>query len=167
MYRGRQTRCWFLLYPREVETLANLCIHTLSQEHSLLAYTKCRSRRRLLLIIRPFDPLDPSECASKGDFVGTRVCCSDPLMCNILSVSVCILFKCVAIVLESFLKYSSYKLEDSNTCILNYYHTGKCIFRFAGIYAYCRFFIERVWLVFSFLSVLILYRKKSHMPKGL
>ena len=24
-------------------------------------------------------------------------------------------------------------------------HTGKCIRRFAGIYAYCRYFIERKW----------------------
>ena len=26
-----------------------------------------------------------------------------------------------------------------------YYHTGKCICRFAGIYAYCRYFIDRKW----------------------
>ena len=25
------------------------------------------------------------------------------------------------------------------------YHTGKCISRFAGIYAYCRYFIDRKW----------------------
>ena len=25
------------------------------------------------------------------------------------------------------------------------YHTGKCICRFAGIYAYCRYFIDRKW----------------------
>ena len=25
------------------------------------------------------------------------------------------------------------------------YHTGKCIRRFAGIYAYCRYFIDRKW----------------------
>ena len=24
-------------------------------------------------------------------------------------------------------------------------HTGKCIRRFAGIYAYCRYFIDRMW----------------------
>ena len=24
-------------------------------------------------------------------------------------------------------------------------HTGKCIRRFAGIYAYCRYFIDRKW----------------------
>ena len=25
------------------------------------------------------------------------------------------------------------------------HHTGKCICRFAGIYAYCRYFIDRKW----------------------
>ena len=25
------------------------------------------------------------------------------------------------------------------------YHTGKCIRRFGGIYAYCRYFIDRKW----------------------
>ena len=30
--------------------------------------------------------------------------------------------------------------------ILTYfYHTGKCIRRFGGIYAYCRYFIDRKW----------------------
>ena len=24
-------------------------------------------------------------------------------------------------------------------------HTGKCIRRFGGIYAYCRYFIDRMW----------------------
>ena len=28
---------------------------------------------------------------------------------------------------------------------LRYLHTGKCIRRFAGIYAYCRYFIDRKW----------------------
>ena len=32
---------------------------------------------------------------------------------------------------------------------------------FAGIYAYCCYYIERMWSVFSFLSVLILYRKHA------
>ena len=27
----------------------------------------------------------------------------------------------------------------------NIYHTGKCIRRFGGIYAYCRYFIDRKW----------------------
>ena len=45
-------------------------------------------------------------------------------------------------------------------------HTSKCIHHFAGIYAYCRHFIELMWYVFSSLSGLILYRKTScHMPK--
>ena len=26
-----------------------------------------------------------------------------------------------------------------------YVHTGKCIRRFGGIYAYCRYFIDRKW----------------------
>ena len=26
-----------------------------------------------------------------------------------------------------------------------HYHTGKCIRRFGGIYAYCRYFIDRKW----------------------
>ena len=34
-------------------------------------------------------------------------------------------------------------------------HTGKCIRRFGGIYAYCRYFIDRKWLIL----VLIQYRK--------
>ena len=38
-------------------------------------------------------------------------------------------------------------------------HTGKCIRGFGGIYAYCRYFIDRKWLIL----VLILYRKKN-MP---
>ena len=42
-------------------------------------------------------------------------------------------------------------------------HTGKCIRRFGGIYAYCRYFIDRKWWIL----VLLLYRKKCHMPKGL
>ena len=45
----------------------------------------------------------------------------------------------------------------------DYYHTGKCVRRFAGIYAYCRYFIDRKWKIL----VLILYRKTCHMPKGL
>ena len=28
---------------------------------------------------------------------------------------------------------------------LSLLHTGKCIHRFAGIYAYCRYFIDRKW----------------------
>ena len=28
---------------------------------------------------------------------------------------------------------------------LAYAHTGKCICRFGGIYAYCRYFIDRKW----------------------
>ena len=42
-------------------------------------------------------------------------------------------------------------------------HTGKCICRFSGIYAYCRYFIDWKWWIL----VLILYRKTCHMPKGL
>ena len=42
-------------------------------------------------------------------------------------------------------------------------HTGKCICRFGGIYAFCRFFIDRKGRYW----VLILYRKTCHMPKGL
>ena len=42
-------------------------------------------------------------------------------------------------------------------------HTGKCIRRFGGIYAYCRYLIDRKWQIL----VLILYRKTCHMPKGL
>ena len=47
------------------------------------------------------------------------------------------------------------KYNDSINCILHIYmlmlrkilrhHTGKCIRRFGGIYAYCRFFIDRKW----------------------
>ena len=29
--------------------------------------------------------------------------------------------------------------------VLHLYHTGKCIRRFGGIYAYCRYFIDRKW----------------------
>ena len=36
-------------------------------------------------------------------------------------------------------------------------HTGKCIRRFGGIYAYCRYFIDRKWKIL----VLILYRKNT------
>ena len=43
------------------------------------------------------------------------------------------------------------------------HHTGKCIRRFAGIYAYCRYFIDRKWSIL----VLILYIKTCHLPKGL
>ena len=39
----------------------------------------------------------------------------------------------------------------------SHYHTGKCIRRFAGIYAYCRYFIDRKWQVL----VLILYIKHA------
>ena len=56
-----------------------------------------------------------------------------------------------------------YDSRDSNLCRGPYTHTGKCIRRFAGIYAYCRYFIDRKWLIF----VSILYRKACHMPKGL
>ena len=28
---------------------------------------------------------------------------------------------------------------------IQHLHTGKCICRFAGIYAYCRYFIDRKW----------------------
>ena len=34
-------------------------------------------------------------------------------------------------------------------------HTGKCLRRFAGIYAYCRYFIDQKWQIL----VLIIYRK--------
>ena len=37
------------------------------------------------------------------------------------------------------------------------YHTGKCIRRFGGIYAYCRYFIDRKWQIL----VLILYTKHA------
>ena len=46
---------------------------------------------------------------------------------------------------------------------LNQYHTGKCKRRFGGIYAYCRYLIDRKWKIL----LLILYRKTCHMPKGL
>ena len=44
-------------------------------------------------------------------------------------------------------------LPEENTNILcqcgshhyHQYHTGKCIRRFGGIYAYCRYFIDRMW----------------------
>ena len=42
-------------------------------------------------------------------------------------------------------------------------HTGKCIRRLGGIYAYCGYFIDRKW----YKLVLLLYRKTCHMPKGL
>ena len=29
--------------------------------------------------------------------------------------------------------------------LCNSIHTGKCIRRFGGIYAYCRYFIDRKW----------------------
>ena len=47
--------------------------------------------------------------------------------------------------------------------ITKHVHTGKCIRRFAGIYAYCRYYIDRKWHIL----VLILYRKTCRMPKGL
>ena len=36
---------------------------------------------------------------------------------------------------------------DAENCMKMYRvnHTGKCIRRFAGIYAYCRYFISRKW----------------------
>ena len=37
-----------------------------------------------------------------------------------------------------------------------HYHTGKCICRFAGIYVFCRYFIDRKWQIL----VLILYIEK-------
>ena len=40
-------------------------------------------------------------------------------------------------------------------------HTGRCIRRFAGIYAYCRYFIDRKWSIL----VLILCRKTCHILK--
>ena len=44
--------------------------------------------------------------------------------------------------------------------LIHYIHTGKCIRRFGGIYAYCWHFIDRKWLIL----VLVLYRKTCHMP---
>ena len=41
--------------------------------------------------------------------------------------------------------------------ILEMYHTGKCIRRFAGNYAYCRYFKDRKW----YILVLILYIKHA------
>ena len=38
------------------------------------------------------------------------------------------------------------------------HHTGKCIRRFAGIYAYCRYFIDRKWLI------LVLILNIKNMP---
>ena len=38
-----------------------------------------------------------------------------------------------------------------------YSHTGKCILQFAGIYAYCHYFIDWMWQRL----VLILYRKHA------
>ena len=38
------------------------------------------------------------------------------------------------------------RTTDGHIGILYYlYHTGKCIRRFGGIYAYCRYFIDRKW----------------------
>ena len=41
--------------------------------------------------------------------------------------------------LSSFLALSSASVIESQV------HTGKCIRRFAGIYVYCRYFIDRKW----------------------
>ena len=47
-----------------------------------------------------------------------------------------------------------YKFTDiSPKHTLELFYTGKCIRRFDGIYAYCRYFIDRKWSIL----VLILY----------
>ena len=59
-----------------------------------------------------------------------------------------------------FESFCNFKRQSSATY---QFHTGKCIRRFGGIYAYCRYFIDRKWSIL----VLILYIKTCHMPKGL
>ena len=39
----------------------------------------------------------------------------------------------------------AFKDNATSAAIIYWYHTGKCIRRFAGIYAYCRYFIDRKW----------------------
>ena len=62
-----------------------------------------------------------------------------------------------------FSKTDESDFNDTETTTVAVSHTGKCIRRFAGIYAYCRYFIDRKWWVL----VLILYRKTCRRPKGL
>ena len=59
--------------------------------------------------------------------------------------------------------YRPVSLSCVSCKLLEHIHTGKCIRRFAGIYAYCRYFIDRKWQIL----VLIMYRKACQMPKGL
>ena len=42
----------------------------------------------------------------------------------------------------------------SNINIFFQLHTGKCMCQFGGIYAYCRYFVDRKWKILA----LILYR---------
>ena len=44
--------------------------------------------------------------------------------------------------LRAFLNYHEVVMARSGKIPV---HTGKCIRRFAGIYAYCRYFIDRKW----------------------
>ena len=41
----------------------------------------------------------------------------------------------------------SYEIVNLEGCGTFRSHTGKCIRRFAGIYAYCRYFIDRKWSI--------------------
>ena len=48
----------------------------------------------------------------------------------------------VAIVIDKVTTDFKYLSEDNDG---QHFHTGKCIRRFAGIYAYCRYFIDQKW----------------------
>ena len=43
--------------------------------------------------------------------------------------------------IPSWVEQNSDAIDTGQQC----YHTGKCIHRFAGIYVYCRYFIDRKW----------------------
>ena len=61
--------------------------------------------------------------------------------------------------LERLLKGVVLKMNFQSSVTNCHLHTGKCIRRFGGIDAYCRYFIDRKWLIL----VLILYRKTCQM----
>ena len=50
------------------------------------------------------------------------------------------------VVKEISFNENSFLTRDDTRCVVGTHtHTGKCIRRFAGIYAYCRYFIDRKW----------------------
>ena len=51
---------------------------------------------------------------------------------------------------KQFMEHIHFKMETLKSAIDStrpncHFHTGKCICRFAGIYAYCWYFIDRKW----------------------